>query len=307
MSEEPYQGNSKKLTRRQFVKRALGTSLVAGVGALGYTHFVEPHWIEVVKRSLPIKNLPTPLVGKCLIQISDLHVGDAMDTKYLKAALESLVDFNPDLIVITGDFMTCNEVEQIGPVGEVMSHLPEPPLGTVAILGNHDYGLGWRQANAAKELTSCVSDLGIRMLRNQVIDIAGLQIAGIDDLWSRFALPKQTMAEIDPARASLVLCHNPDVVDKPVWENYHGWILAGHTHGGQCTVPFYGPIILPVKNRRYTSGEFELSGDRRLYINRGLGYSTRLRFNCRPEITVFTLENDLTVAASDLAKVETTA
>ncbi|HEX2860069.1 MAG TPA: hypothetical protein VHN79_00430, partial [Lacunisphaera sp.] len=70
---------------------------------------------------------------------------------------------------------------------------------------------------------------------------------------------------------------------------YQGWILAGHTHGGQCKPPFLPPPLLPVRNRRYTAGEFDLGDGRKLYINRGLGHLLRVRFNVRPEVTVFRL------------------
>ena len=74
-----------------------------------------------------------------------------------------------------------------------------------------------------------------------------------------------------------------------MWGHYEGWILSGHTHGGQCKPPFLPPPLLPVRNRRYTAGEFELTGNRRLYINRGVEHLTLVRFNVRPEVTVFEL------------------
>jgi len=98
------------------------------------------------------------------------------------------------------------------------------------------------------------------------------------------------LAALDPRRAALVLSHNPDTVDEPGWGEYEGWILAGHTHGGQCKPPFLPPPLLPVQNRRYTSGEFALSGGRKMYINRGVGHLLRVRFNVRPEITLFHLD-----------------
>lgn len=92
-----------------------------------------------------------------------------------------------------------------------------------------------------------------------------------------------------PGTPALALSHNPDSVDLPGWENHAGWILAGHTHGGQCKPPFLPPPLLPVANRRYTAGEFRLSGGRRLYVSRGVGHLTRVRFNVRPEVTLFEL------------------
>ena len=112
----------------------------------------------------------------------------------------------------------------------------------------------------------------------------------MDDLWARRFDPALAMAALDPQQASIVLSHNPDTADEAGWGEYAGWILAGHTHGGQCKAPFLPPPMLPVKNKRYTCGEFALSGGRRMYINRGVGHLLRVRFNVRPEITVFTLE-----------------
>ena len=80
------------------------------------------------------------------------------------------------------------------------------------------------------------------------------------------------------------------MADQPIWGDYEGWILAGHTHGGQVKPPFLPPPMLPVRNKRYTAGAFALSGNRSLYINRGLGNLWPVRFNVRPEITLFTLE-----------------
>ncbi len=86
-----------------------------------------------------------------------------------------------------------------------------------------------------------------------------------------------------------MLSHNPDSVDHAPWHGYQGWILAGHTHGGQCKPPFLPPPLIPVKNPRYTSGRIPLAHGRDLYISRGVGYTLRVRFNVRPEITLFTL------------------
>ncbi|HTN02405.1 MAG TPA: phosphoesterase, partial [Planctomycetaceae bacterium] len=71
------------------------------------------------------------------------------------------------------------------------------------------------------------------------------------------------------------------------WDGYRGWILSGHTHGGQCKPPFLPPPLLPVKNQRYTAGEFAVADGRQLYISRGLGHLLPVRFNCRPEVTMF--------------------
>jgi predicted MPP superfamily phosphohydrolase len=86
------------------------------------------------------------------------------------------------------------------------------------------------------------------------------------------------------------LNHNPDAMDEAIWEGVRGWVLAGHTHGGQVRPPFLPPPVLPVRNRRYTAGAFDVGPGRTLYISRGVGHLLRVRCNVRPEMTLFTLE-----------------
>jgi predicted MPP superfamily phosphohydrolase len=188
--------------------------------------------------------------------------------------------------------MTCHGNEQVDRALEAIEALPAAPLGRFAVLGNHDYGDYWRQYGAADQLVDGLGKLDVRVLRNESADVAGLQLAGVDDLWSRDFRPGQAVAGLDASRPAIALCHNPDGVDRPGWGDFRGWILAGHTHGGQCKPPFLPPPLLPVSNRRYVAGEYSLSDGRRLYINRGLGHLARVRFNCRPEVTVFTLEEE---------------
>lgn len=109
------------------------------------------------------------------------------------------------------------------------------------------------------------------VLRNDVTEIDGLQVAGLGDYWSPdFRHAGTTLERLDRPKATIVLCHNPDAVDEPIWGDLQGWVLAGHTHGGQCKPPFLPPPLLPVRNRHYTAGTFAVGGGRTLYINRGL-------------------------------------
>jgi hypothetical protein len=277
------------ITRRRFLKRAGMAIAGTGIATWGYAWRIEPHWIEVVRRPLPIARLPQALIGKTLAQISDIHVGQVVDDDYICGAMTKVSSLGADIVAITGDFMTCNDMEQIENVTRVLQHLEPAKLATVAIMGNHDYTHCWRIVPVADRLTKRLTDIGITVLRNSKCDVLGLQIAGMDELWSPNFDPLKTIGTIDPNRAALMLCHNPDAMDVPMWGGYQGWILAGHTHGGQVKPPFFDPPIIPVKNKRYTSGEFDLFDGRRMYINRGLGYLKRIRFNARPEITLFTL------------------
>jgi hypothetical protein len=250
---------------------------------------VEPHWLEVVRRSLPIANLPPALQGATLAQLSDIHVGRRVADRYVLDTFERVTALRPDIVVFTGDFVSY-DAGIVAHADRVYANAPRGRWATVGVLGNHDFGPRWAHPEVAAELASMLRAHGIDVLRNTVKTVEGLQIAGMDDPWGTDLKPQDTVQAIDTRRASLVLSHNPDSVDLPGWEGYTGWILAGHTHGGQCKPPFLPPPILPVRNTRYTAGEFELSGGRRLYINRGVGHLTQVRFNVRPEVTLFELQ-----------------
>ena len=276
------------ITRRRFLRASLGLC-AAGAGVAAYTRFIEPHWIEVVRLDMPVPNLPLAWEGKSLVHLSDLHIGPVVDNAYMARALQRVADLDPDVIAVTGDFMTCEGDEQVAHTLDMMRHLPPARTATVAVLGNHDYGRGYRQSKPANELARGLEQQDIRVLRNEAESFGGLTLIGLDDLWSPMWAPDAVLADLKPDTAGVALCHNPDGVDQPGWGGFKGWVLAGHTHGGQCRAPLYGAPILPVRNKRYDAGHIDLHDGRHLYINRALGYSHPVRFGARPEITVFTL------------------
>jgi predicted MPP superfamily phosphohydrolase len=275
--------------RRRFLLRGLGATAALAAGTGLYAWRIEPHWVEFVERALPIANLPPALAGRTLIQLTDLHVGPRVDDDYLIGVFERVRALAPDIVVFTGDF-TEPYRGFLTQVRGVYRHAPLGRLATVGIFGNHDYGPRWRYPEFADALQPALAECGIRVLRNEVADAGGLDIVGLDDTWAKRFQPASALASRDQAKAGVVLSHNPDTVDLAGWSGYRGWILCGHTHGGQCKPPFLPPPLLPVRNRRYTSGEFAVAGDRRLYISRGVGHTLHVRFNARPEVTVFTLQ-----------------
>lgn len=192
--------------------------------------------------------------------------------------------------MFTGDFVTAGVRDGPERLQGLLPDFPRGRLGTAASLGNHDYGFKWSREKDASRVIAAATDFGIPVLRNAAMIANGLQFVGLDDLWSGRFDPVAAFADADPAAATIALSHNPDTVDLPGMLEHPGWVLSGHTHGGQCRPPFLPPPILPVENRRYTAGEFGLSGGRRMYISRGIGYVLRVRFNVRPEVTVFRLE-----------------
>ena len=278
----------KRPSRRTFLV-GCGSALAASAGVGLYTSRWEPHWLQFVKHQLPIRQLPAALVGKTLMQVSDVHAG-VVDHAYIVDAFERAAALAPDIVAFTGDFITYHEGEFVRAF-DAYRHFPRGRLATIGILGNHDYGPRWSRPEIADRVARTAASLGITVLRNQAVVVEGLRIVGLDDWWADRFDPSAAFAAVAPAAATLVLSHNPDTADLPVWGSYDGWILAGHTHGGQCKPPFLPPPVLPVRNRRYTSGAFDLPGGRRMYINRGVGHFLKVRFNARPEITLHELQS----------------
>ncbi len=278
------------MNRKKFLKILTGFSAAAGLTGL-YAWQVEPFWLEFVEIKMPIKNLPSNLVGKKLMQISDLHVGNRASHQHLINSLIKAKAYDPDFVVYTGDYVTLDNGKIVeDKLNEVLSYFVKGKIATLGILGNHDYGVNWQDGKMADDISEKLETLGVTMLRNEQKEIGGINFIGIDDFWGTNFNPSLVMPQVNKAKANLVLSHNPDTCDLNIWNNYNGWILSGHTHGGQCKPPFLPAPILPVQNKKYTAGIFDVGEGRTLYINRALGCSWQVRFNVRPEITIFTLE-----------------
>jgi predicted MPP superfamily phosphohydrolase len=279
------------MNRRKFLKG------VTAIGVLGlftglYSWQIEPFWLEFVKLQMPIKNLPKKLIGSSLMQISDIHVGNRFDRKFITDSFIDAKKYKPDFVVYTGDFVSYDSEEQLEQLKEVMEEVVLGTKGTIAILGNHDYGKNWSQNEVADKIVEILKAKGIIVLRNEQQSIEGLNFIGLDDYWGTNYNPSKVLDNINIDVANIALSHNPDTVDHSIWNNYNSWILSGHTHGGQCKPPFLNPPMLPVKNTRYSAGEIDLEDGRTLYINRALGHLWQVRFNVRPEITLFTIEEE---------------
>ncbi|HKW11543.1 MAG TPA: metallophosphoesterase [Gemmatimonadaceae bacterium] len=279
------------MNRRVFLERGLGAVAASAVGCVGYAIGIEPHWLEMVERDLPVENLPTNLAGARLAHISDIHIGPLVSDDYIVHSLHRVRALQPEIVVFTGDFLTYRAARreaQYAQLRAVLAHLPTGRLATLGILGNHDYGRGWNDPAVAAKVVVEVERAGMRILRNETANVGGLDIVGVDDLWAHRGDPARALAA-RTGDAAIALVHNPDAADELGWPGFRGWMLAGHTHGGQCKPPFLPPPLLPVRNRRYVSGAVTVDAGRTLYISRGVGHLIRARFLVRPEITLFTL------------------
>ena len=280
---------NKRLKRRKFIKKSVLGLLGAGLLTGLYSWQIEPFWLEFVKVKMPIRNLPKSLEGKTLMQISDIHVGNRFDWKFLIESFKKAQKLNPDFVVYTGDYVSYEDSKQLKYLETVMKNSVTGTLGTAAVLGNHDYGQNWSEPDVANTIVNTLNTAGIDVLRNEQKDFHGLNIIGVDDYWGTNFDPVNAMSQLNKNKANVVLCHNPDVCDLNIWNGYDSWILSGHTHGGQVKPPFLPAPVLPVKNKKYSSGKIPLEDGRTLYINRALGHLWQVRFNVRPEITLFEL------------------
>jgi predicted MPP superfamily phosphohydrolase len=228
-----------------------------------------------------------------LAHLSDLHASHDVPVSLIEDAVQMAIDFRPDLICITGDFVTDATGFDLNWYSAVLSRL-SGRAPSFAVLGNHDGGL-WAVSRGGFPTTGKVAGLversGVNLLVNRSMRIAcngaGLQIVGMSDLWSGELDAERAFREVDSESPALLLAHNPD--SKTLAESYN-WrlMLSGHTHGGQVVAPVLGFSPAPVLDRRYVRG-LKPWRDRWIHVSCGVGNIGGVRFNCRPEVTLLHL------------------
>jgi predicted MPP superfamily phosphohydrolase len=276
-------------TRRRFLysAAAAGAALLAGDSVL-----LEPNRPIVRQRSFSLPRWPETLDGFTIAQISDFHYDPLFSEHPLHAAIPIIRDLRPDLIVLTGDFVTVplygNERKAAlaaDPCAAILRQL-SAPSGVWAILGNHD-----SDADPA-HVTHALESQNIPVLANQSIPIerngARFWLAGVKDALNRAADLPRALRKIPAGEPAILLAHEPDYADYacqfPI-----DLQLSGHSHGGQIRLPFLPPLYLPDMAKKYVMGAYQV-GPLPLYTNAGLG-TIRIpaRLNCPPEIALLTL------------------
>jgi uncharacterized protein len=271
--------------------------------------------LRVERLTIPIVQLSDRLVGTTLVQLSDFHYdGRGLSDRLLWEAIAVSNKINPDLVLLTGDYVT-HSPDSIYTLVSHLKHL-QSRAGVYAVLGNHD--IGYRQCYYYTEIIEAMAQGGIQVLWNQVVYPLGTDLAlvGLADLRSGKFAPRATMGHLDPEIPRIVLSHNPDTA-----ASLRTWRvdlqLSGHTHGGQISIPGFGSVSQLIKPlRRWVPYRFHrwipylskcsrvvhhwewVSGlhpvdNNWLYVNRGLGTYPPGRFFCPPEITVITLRDHL--------------
>ncbi|MBE0410041.1 MAG: metallophosphoesterase [Anaerolineales bacterium] len=226
--------------------------------------------------------------GYCIVQISDIHIGTWINRSRLSGIIDLVNEFEPDLVAITGDFVTFDPHRFFKDLSENLMKL-SPRDASVAVLGNHDH---WTDAGVIREV---LHNSSIIDLSNKVITLhrgnTTLHIAGVDDTIEGLDRLDLVQQQIPKDEAAILLVHEPDLADYSAATGKFGLQLSGHSHGGQIQIPFIGPPLLPPHGQKYPSGLYQING-MSLYTNRGVGTAfLQLRWNCPPEISIFTLKS----------------
>jgi len=261
----------------------------AALSVYGYTYHIEPRWLEDTQTEIVTgRKLPRPLR---ILHLSDLHAAAIVPISFLEEAFRRGLAMRPDIVCLTGDFVTTDN--DFDPVRyEAALRMLSSACPTFAVAGNHDGGVWAAQSGwfpTSTYIRQMVARGGVRVLHNEAteVEVHGqrFSLVGVGDWWSdELRAPLAFGAVRDPSIPAIVLNHNPD--GKADCYRY-AWdlMLCGHTHGGQVMVPFYGPPVVPILDKRYAAGlnAFER---RWIYTTRGVGNILGFRANCRPEISL---------------------
>jgi len=273
-------------------QRRLAQWIDRHISRLSYAVLVEPTWLEINRMQIPVAGAPVAR-GLRIVQLTDFHFQRRMPVRYIERCVEAANSEKPDLIALTGDYVHAGHKFVEG-IAELLSGL-SAPLGVYAVLGNHDHAvrnaLGIRRyPTLHRKVAESLGSRGIRVLHNELLtfEVEGLryQISGVDDLWSRKCRPDLALAALDPTLPHVMLAHHPRTIEL-LGNQRCDLMLSGHTHGGQVHLPRLGSVALG-KKIKYSAGLYEC-GSSRLYVNKGVGFGLKIRYNRRPEIAVFDL------------------
>lgn len=241
---------------------------------------------EPIRReaTVALPNLPAPLR---IALLTDIHVTDPDVPPERVARLVARVNAaRPDLVLIAGDFVGDHRLAtRAYPPAAIAAPFAalRPPLGTFAVLGNHDH------AHDAPAIRRALAAAGVRVLVNRAVRVGPLTIAGADDAFTgRDDVPALERSAKRLGAPAVLLTHSPDVV--PKLSARFGLVLAGHTHCGQVSLPLVGPPLTFARTgRRYACGIVRDPG-RTVITGAGLGTSMwPLRLGAPPDWWLVTL------------------
>ena len=282
------------IPRNPITRRTFLASAVASAGLATYAATAGRHQLELIRRTILVRDLPDNFLGFRLVQLSDIHLEEFTEPWYLRRVVSQVNQLAPDLVLLTGDFISrgpgsLSIAERAMPVcADVLSGLTCPLR--YAVLGNHDVAVDGRM------VTAQLAAVGIPTLVNESTQIEvgdqHLWLCGVDDPGTSNPDLGEAIPD-NPDAPIILMAHEPDYADK-VRQHPRGkkvdLMLSGHSHGGQIRLPYIGPLILPPLGKKYVHGHFQFE-HLQLYTNRGIGtVGMPFRFDCPSEITELTLQ-----------------
>lgn len=273
---------------------------------------LEPRFLDRESIEGEIPELPSGWRGTTVVQLSDWQVGLWLDNPgTVEEAIEETIELDPDLVVLTGDYVYGPEDdpgEDFGFLTRMARKLREAEIPTYGVLGNHDYRLTKLDdpvaPDRARRVRQALQEGGVEMLQNKAValeapetagpDTPPLYVVGVGSRSADRARPARALADVPDGAPRFAIMHHPDTFARfpphtaPV-------ALAGHTHGGQIRIPGFPEwswIMMGKTDRVHADGwipDYGKAGNN-LYVNRGIGMSViPIRINCPPEMTVMTL------------------
>ena len=285
------------ISRRRFLRVASGAAAVGTLAVAADATLIEPNRPRLVRVEVPLRRLPLNFDGLTIAHLSDFHYDPHFSVTPIEAAVRIANEVNPDLVVLTGDFVTSptlrrrsfvmGAAKQAEPCAEILRRL-HARFGIWAVLGNHD------AFTDPLYIEATLRRAGIQVLRNGAVPVEWRQqrfwLTGVDDVLAGSDNLEKALRGVPGTEAVVLLAHEPDFADRAA--TYPVDLqLSGHSHGGQVRFPLVGPVYLPKLARKYPLGLRQV-GSLKLYTNPGVGtLLIPVRWNCPPEVTIITLRS----------------
>lgn len=251
--------------------------------------------LKIERVDIAVPGLPPAMDGFRIGQISDLHLEPFTTQEDIWEAVQTVNSLKPDLVAVTGDFVT-NNTKAAGLVADTVSHLAAPH-GVFASLGNHDFWSG------ADDVVRALQQNNIPVLSNETrrieTDAGTLWLGGIDSVYITKPDVRKTLQHWKETQPLVLMMHEPDAADDIAAAGVQALQLSGHTHGGQLVFGKRSPS--PIRRARhgkkYLAGQYKVGGVE-LYVNRGIGcVGVPLRIGAPPEVTEITLRSPAVLKA----------